>query len=110
MKLGQAVQPLDQNVLHRQLTAAACAQGEIECELPNASLYTFTGNMRLDTGSSAEPAVLPLSQASILLRGCNLRNTAYILGMVIFAGHETKVQPAFSTSSLTRTRAAAGDP
>ena len=69
-------------------------QGTIECELPNASLYTFTGNLRLEHPGQgpAEQATLPLSQASVLLRGCSLRNTQSILGAVIFAGHESKVR------------------
>ena len=80
--------------LHCKLTSLpAWLQGEIECELPNASLYTFTGNLCLhkEQVPGQKPATLPLSQASVLLRGCNLRNTDHILGVVIFAGHETKV-------------------
>ncbi|KAE9614624.1 putative phospholipid-translocating ATPase [Lupinus albus] len=60
-------------------------KGEIECEQPNNSLYTFTGNLIL------EKQTLPLSPNQILLRGCSLRNTEYVVGVVIFTGHETKV-------------------
>ncbi|XP_073305028.1 phospholipid-transporting ATPase 3-like isoform X2 [Primulina huaijiensis] len=60
-------------------------KGEIQCEQPNNSLYTFTGNLILDKQT------LPLSPNQLLLRGCNLRNTEYIVGTVIFTGHETKV-------------------
>ena len=76
-----------------QLTHASRVQGTLECELPNASLYTFTGNLRLEQPGQdpAAQATLPLSQASVLLRGCSLRNTGHILGAVIFAGHESKV-------------------
>ncbi len=65
-------------------------QGEIHCEQPNASLYTFTGNIILQRGH-ARSNTIALSPASILLRGSSLRNTKSILGLVIFAGHETKV-------------------
>ncbi len=65
-------------------------QGEIHCEQPNASLYTFTGNIILQKGH-ARSNTIALSPASILLRGSSLRNTKSILGLVIFAGHETKV-------------------
>ncbi|AQK65514.1 Phospholipid-transporting ATPase 3 [Zea mays] len=34
---------------------------------------------------------IPLSPNQLLLRGCSLRNTEYIVGVVIFTGHETKV-------------------
>ncbi|CAA7399269.1 unnamed protein product [Spirodela intermedia] len=64
---------------------AAEFKGEIECEQPNNSLYTFTGNLII------QKQTLPLSPNQILLRGCSLRNTEYIVGAVIFTGHETKV-------------------
>ncbi|KFK43333.1 hypothetical protein AALP_AA1G111300 [Arabis alpina] len=60
-------------------------KGEIQCEQPNNSLYTFTGNLVV------EKQTLPLSPDQLLLRGCSLRNTEYIVGAVIFTGHETKV-------------------
>ncbi|XP_076889767.1 phospholipid-transporting ATPase 3-like [Bidens hawaiensis] len=60
-------------------------KGEIQCEQPNNSLYTFTGNL------ITQSQTLPLGPNQILLRGCNLRNTGYIVGAVVFTGHETKV-------------------
>ncbi|TKY58773.1 Phospholipid-transporting ATPase 3 [Spatholobus suberectus] len=60
-------------------------KGEIQCEQPNNSLYTFTGNL------ITQKQTLPLTPNQILLRGCSLRNTEYIVGVVIFTGHETKV-------------------
>lgn len=60
-------------------------KGEVQCEQPNNSLYTFTGNLIIDKQT------LPLSPNQLLLRGCSLRNTEYIVGVVIYTGHETKV-------------------
>uniref|UniRef100_A0A803MB35 Phospholipid-transporting ATPase n=1 Tax=Chenopodium quinoa TaxID=63459 RepID=A0A803MB35_CHEQI len=60
-------------------------KGEVQCEQPNNSLYTFTGNLII------EKQTLPLSPNQLLLRGCSLRNTEYIVGAVIYSGHETKV-------------------
>ncbi|KAK1415692.1 hypothetical protein QVD17_31477 [Tagetes erecta] len=60
-------------------------KGEIHCEQPNNSLYTFTGNLIL------QKQTIPIGPNQILLRGCSLRNTEYIVGTVIFTGHETKV-------------------
>ncbi|XP_020276843.1 phospholipid-transporting ATPase 3 isoform X2 [Asparagus officinalis] len=64
---------------------AAEFKGEIQCEQPNNSLYTFTGNLII------QKQTLPLSPNQLLLRGCSLRNTDYIVGAIIFTGHETKV-------------------
>ncbi|XP_004489949.1 phospholipid-transporting ATPase 3-like [Cicer arietinum] len=60
-------------------------KGEIQCEQPNNSLYTFTGNLIF------QDQTLPVSPNQLLLRGCSLRNTEHIVGVVIFTGHETKV-------------------
>ncbi|XP_042008673.1 phospholipid-transporting ATPase 3-like isoform X2 [Salvia splendens] len=60
-------------------------KGEVQCEQPNNSLYTFTGNLIINK------QILPLSPNQLLLRGCSLRNTEYIVGAVVFTGHETKV-------------------
>ncbi|TYJ49730.1 hypothetical protein E1A91_A01G155000v1 [Gossypium mustelinum] len=60
-------------------------KGEVQCEQPNNSLYTFTGNLVIDNQT------LPLSPNQILLRGCSLKNTEFVVGVVIFTGHETKV-------------------
>ena len=66
-------------------------QGEVRCEQPNASLYTFTGNLVLSAPFVVEEQTVPLSQASLLLRGSSLRNTKCVFGVVVFAGHESKV-------------------
>ncbi|XP_074274505.1 phospholipid-transporting ATPase 3-like [Silene latifolia] len=60
-------------------------KGEVQCEQANNSLYTFTGNLIF------QQQTLPLSPNQLLLRGCSLRNTEYIVGAVIYTGHETKV-------------------
>ncbi|PHU02747.1 Phospholipid-transporting ATPase 3 [Capsicum chinense] len=59
--------------------------GEVQCEQPNNSLYTFAGNL------ISQKQTLPLGPNQLLLRGCSLRNTQYLVGAVIFTGHETKV-------------------
>lgn len=34
---------------------------------------------------------IPLGADNIILRGCSLRNTEYVYGVVIFTGHDTKI-------------------
>ena len=58
----------------------------VKCEPPNKRLYQFTGNLYL----KGNPEPVSISPASILLRGCILRNTNRALGVVIYAGHDTK--------------------
>lgn len=76
----------------------ACFEARVECELPNASLYTFAGNIK------NEGVVTALSPTSLLLRGCSLRNTPRIVGGVIFVGHESKVMMNATCPPSKRTR------
>lgn len=41
-----------------------------------------------------EPPVLvslPLSMDNLLLRGCTLRNSDFVLGVVLYAGHDSRI-------------------
>ncbi|KAJ1561416.1 hypothetical protein HK405_003976 [Cladochytrium tenue] len=59
--------------------------GVIKSELPNNSLYTFEGTLRMGQKE------IPLEPAQLLLRGAMLRNTRWIYGVVVFTGHESKL-------------------
>lgn len=86
LKLRKA---LDQT-LHMTDEHLKAFRATLECERPNASLYTFTGNLTM-TDDKGEKRTIPLSPQAILLRGCSLRNTNRVIGIAIFAGHDTKV-------------------
>lgn len=62
-------------------------QGVIECELPNRNLYEFAGTFKIHN----VPFPIPLGSDQILLRGSQLKNTAWVYGLVIYTGHETKL-------------------
>ncbi|KAF8721118.1 hypothetical protein HU200_023538 [Digitaria exilis] len=62
----------------------ASYSGLIKCEQPNRNIYEFTATMEL--GSQR----VPLGQSNIVLRGCQLKNTEWIIGVVVYAGQETK--------------------
>lgn len=55
-------------------------------ERPNPYLYSFSGSVELPDG-----ATLPLDNGGFVLRGCVLRNTECIFGLVTYNGHEAKV-------------------
>ncbi|XP_075398836.1 phospholipid-transporting ATPase VB [Tenrec ecaudatus] len=74
----------------------------IVCEKPNNSLHKFKGYMEhpdeTRTGFGSE---------SLLLRGCTIRNTEVAVGIVIYAGHETKAMmnnsgPRYKRSKIER--------
>jgi len=78
----------------------ATAKGSVQCDLPNKYLHHFEGTFTDSAG--AKTAVGP---SNIMLRGTQLRNTAWILGVIIYTGAETKLQmnnidPPYKTSTL----------
>ncbi|XP_023168808.2 probable phospholipid-transporting ATPase IA isoform X4 [Drosophila hydei] len=72
-------------------------QGKIECELPNRLLYEFNGVLK----EYGKPLV-PLGNDQVLQRGAMLRNTAWIFGVVIYSGHETKLMKNSTSAPLKR--------
>ncbi|XP_028655873.1 phospholipid-transporting ATPase VA [Erpetoichthys calabaricus] len=73
-----------------------------ECEKPNNDLNRFRGYIVHKNGRRDG-----LSKDNILLRGCTIRNTEEAIGIVIYAGHETKAMlnnngPRYKRSKLER--------
>ena len=84
---------------------AVCGiQGQVNCEKPNPHLDTFTGTakfqMARSDGSAISTPKLPLSLKNIILRGCTIRSTDFVYGLVINTGHDTKIM-----QSMVQTRA-----
>jgi phospholipid-transporting ATPase len=59
----------------------------VRCERPSRNIYGFQANLELE-GDSARRT--PLGPSNIVLRGCELKNTAWAVGVVVYAGRETK--------------------
>eukprot|EP00898_Chlorokybus_atmophyticus_P002241 jgi/Chlat1/3017/Chrsp201S03276 len=57
----------------------------LQAEGPNPSLYTFDGVL------STVGVDLPVGPEQVLLRGSTLRNTSYVVGGVVYTGHDTKI-------------------
>jgi phospholipid-transporting ATPase len=60
--------------------------GTVHCEPPNSRLYQFTGNLDLEPPLVLSPTKLAVTPSAVLLRGCSLRNTNRVFGMVLYAG------------------------
>ncbi|XP_009945392.1 PREDICTED: probable phospholipid-transporting ATPase VB [Leptosomus discolor] len=60
-------------------------QNTIICEMPNNDLNKFKGYMEKPNHER-----IGFNIESLLLRGCTIRNTEAAIGIVIYAGHETK--------------------
>ncbi|CAD0111107.1 unnamed protein product [Aureobasidium uvarum] len=91
--------------------ARDCERAEfiLESEPPHANLYSYSGAVRWkqhgSKNSEVEAADMaePVSINNMLLRGCSIRNTEWVLGIVVFTGEETKIM---LNSGITPTKRA----
>ncbi|GMH13264.1 hypothetical protein Nepgr_015105 [Nepenthes gracilis] len=72
--------------------------GFIKCEKPNRNIYGFLANMEIDGKK------MPLGPTNVILRGCELKNTEWAIGVVVYAGRETKAMLNSSGAPSKRSR------
>lgn len=72
--------------------------GLIMCEKPNRNIYGFHANMEIDGKR------LSLGPSNIILRGCEVKNTAWAFGVAVYAGRETKAMLNSSGAPSKRSR------
>uniref|UniRef100_A0A674BFQ0 Phospholipid-transporting ATPase n=1 Tax=Salmo trutta TaxID=8032 RepID=A0A674BFQ0_SALTR len=93
------------NLKQRQLGSELTPENfhsRIECENPNNDLSRFRGFMEYPS-----KARVGLHNNNLLLRSCTIRNTETVIGIVVYAGHETKAMknnngPRYKRSKLER--------
>ena len=59
--------------------------GKIECDVPNASLEKWDGNLSAFNKKEA------LQIKNLVLRGTMLKNTEYVVGVAVYVGADTKI-------------------
>ncbi|PON59144.1 P-type ATPase, subfamily IV [Trema orientale] len=72
--------------------------GLIRCEKPNRNIYGFQANLEIDGKK------LSLGPSNVLLRGCELKNTGWAIGVAVYAGRETKAMLNSSGASCKRSK------
>ncbi|EJT70612.1 phospholipid-transporting ATPase 1 [Gaeumannomyces tritici R3-111a-1] len=88
------------------------AQFVIESEAPQPNLYKYNGAIKWKQAIEGDPSGSwremsePITIDNTLLRGCNLRNTDWVLGVVIFTGHDTKIMMNAGITPTKRPRIA----
>lgn len=84
LKIREAAGPLKECVgdLEEKLSSF---DGCVTADSPNAQLYSFSG--LLETGGIS----FPLGPSSLVLRGCSLKNTEWVVGVCVYCGQETKL-------------------
>ncbi|KAK5231750.1 phospholipid transporting ATPase [Exophiala xenobiotica] len=94
LKVRQALQA-GRKVKH----AKDCEYAEfvIDSEGPHPNLYAYSAVAKWQQFDPRNPAAPPREMAepisinNLLLRGCSLKNTEWVLGVVVFTGQETKI-------------------
>jgi phospholipid-translocating ATPase len=88
------------------------AQFWIDSEAPQPNLYKYNGavkwQQKMPHDPHGEPREMsePVGIDNLLLRGCNLRNTEWALGIVLFTGHDTKIMMNAGITPSKRARIA----
>ncbi|XP_007553128.1 phospholipid-transporting ATPase VD [Poecilia formosa] len=100
------------NLKQRQVVSDSSLEGSdftpesfhsrIECENPNNDLNRFKGYIE-----QSSEARVGLHSSNLLLRSCTIRNTETVVGIVVYAGHETKAMmnnsgPRYKRSQLEK--------
>ncbi|KAI0954200.1 hypothetical protein AcV7_007497 [Taiwanofungus camphoratus] len=63
----------------------------LDSEPPHQNLYSYHAVLRYRDTSSGELKQDSVTINEMLLRGCTLRNTAWIIGLVVFTGPDSKI-------------------
>lgn len=85
------------------------AQFMIDSEPPQANLYKYNGAIKWQqkvSDTTTHDMSEPITIDNVLLRGCNLRNTEWVLGVVLFTGHDTKIMMNAGVTPSKRARIA----
>lgn len=72
--------------------------GLIKCDKPNRNIYGFQANMEVNGKH------ISLGPSNIILRGCELKNTDWAVGVAVYAGRETKAMLNNSGAPSKRSR------
>ena len=80
--------------------------GTVLTDPPNQDLYLLSKIMKVKY-NNGEEMVIPLSAKQLLLKGAKLKNTPWVVGIVVYVGHDCKIMknakdPVTKYSSLER--------
>ncbi|DAZ93603.1 TPA: hypothetical protein N0F65_003653 [Lagenidium giganteum] len=96
LKLRQAIPPTMSFLANA--AELLSLRGVVKCEQPNPYINKFAGKVEVAVGDGCGVEVMPLSAKNILLRGCNLRNTDWVFGLVLNTGSDTKIMQSASAA------------
>ena len=77
---------------------ASLGDAVIRCELPNEHIYRFEGTLEASEGR------VSLGPDQFLHRGCFIKNTGWVIGVIVYAGSDTKLIRNMSVTPIKTTR------
>uniref|UniRef100_A0AC11CPE5 Uncharacterized protein n=1 Tax=Ovis aries TaxID=9940 RepID=A0AC11CPE5_SHEEP len=96
LKIRQALSETATMKTEKELSSLS---GKIKCEEPNFHFNSFMGTLYLK-----EKSPISIGPDQVLLRGTQLKNTEWILGVVVYTGFETKFMQNAVKSPLKRSK------
>ncbi|CAG8468983.1 14292_t:CDS:2 [Funneliformis caledonium] len=92
-------------------TPEDCAQIQfyVDSEPPTTNLFSYNATLVFPKGLQDRPrsrsgSKIPVNLNSILLRGCVLKNTEWVIGLVVFTGTDTKLSLNSGATPSKRSR------
>ncbi|PAV81816.1 hypothetical protein WR25_00338 [Diploscapter pachys] len=85
-----------------------CFKYKVVCENPTTDVYKFEGHLEAVEGGPPLPREFAiLAKENVLLRGCMVKNTDFVEGIVLYAGPDTKAMlnnsgPRYKRSTLEK--------
>ena len=64
-------------------------KGDCVCDQPNAELYFLNG--KINARFNGKNLRFPIDHKQLLLKGAKLKNTKWIIGLIIYTGHNCKI-------------------
>ena len=99
-RLGRTSWSLQSSAIRKSVHATSSAVSEedierisfvLDSEPPHQNLYLYHGVLRYVDPNTGEQKQESVTINELLLRGCTVRNTAWIIGLVVFTGADSKI-------------------
>nr|CCA23888.1 phospholipidtransporting ATPase putative [Albugo laibachii Nc14] len=90
LKLREAAAPI-RFMFDNQHDTFEPIEGFLESELPNGDIHHYSGTLQTTSPHTGVSSVTPIHLKNVLYRGCRLRNTNCIYGLVIHTGTDCTI-------------------